>query len=414
MLNKKGIRASLLLCFAVLLILIFVCGCGKSETEDVVEITLMHGWGGTLQTHKIMQEIYEEFDRRNEDIKLNCIPYSNNAIAVKKANDMLAVGKTADILSTNGLSYYVMNAAKAEAALDLMPYINADPEWKSQIHPAVFDTWMTDDGKLYTIPDALEVAGYWYNETYFKRAGIVNAQGKVVVPRTWEEFMNMVERLQNWIDETDQEITVFALEEQQIMEFVFLARLAGESEEGLMLASDADIGMDDQLFDTVYHDILVMKQHSSKVKNLEDARQSFRNGKSIIYFNGVWEADELSKGNASADIQYTNYPTASGESLSYISASSGYVLASQTDERKEEACIRFMKYILSDEVQEKIALRTGQAPSNPNIRMENIKEESSLLGSALAAARMADVQIETIRSAWDEESLAQIERKLGY
>lgn len=414
MFNRKGILAALALCFVFFAVIIFVNGFGKTEQEDVVEITLMHGWGGTLQTHKIMQEIYDEFDRRNEDIKLNCIPYSNNTIAVKKANDMLAVGKTADILSTNGLSYYVMNAAKADAALDLMPYIENDPEWKAQIHPAVFDTWMTDDGKLYTIPDALEVAGYWYNETYLKRAGIVNAQGQVVVPRTWDDFMNMTERLQTWIDETGQDISVFALEDQQIMEFVFLARLAGESNEGLMLAADASIGMNDQLFQTVYDDILTMKQHSSKVKNLEDARQSFRNGRSIIYFNGVWEADELSKGNASGDIQYANYPLADGQSLSYVSASSGYVLASQTDERKEEACIRFMKYILSDEVQEKIALRTGQAPSNPNIRMEKIKEESSLLGSALAVARMADVQIETIRSAWDEESLAQIEGMLGY
>lgn len=395
--------------FAAMLCL---CGCGKKNTEEPVEITLMHGWGGTPQTHKIMQEIYDEFDRQNTDIELNCIPYSDNTTAVEKANDMLAVGKVPDILSTNGLSYYISNAVKCGEALDLMPYIERDTEWKKQIHPAVFDTWQTEDGELYTIPDALEVAGYWYNREYLIQAGITDDEGNPALPETWEEFIQMLDQLQNWIDSTGRSITVFALEDEQITEFVFLARLAGDSQKGLLAAMDTQPQLNNELFSNTLNDIETMYQYSQKVNSIEDARQCFHSGSSIIYFNGVWEADELEKSTLSEQFQYANYPTYDGQSLSYVSPSSGYVLSGKMDDRKSEAAIRFLKYMLSEEVQEIIALETRQAPSNPNIDKSDITEESPLLGMALDVADSADIQIATVRSVWSDEQIDRISQAL--
>ncbi|MGN0365913.1 MAG: ABC transporter substrate-binding protein [Suilimivivens sp.] len=394
---------------AVILLLI---GCGREEHIEQVEITLMHGWGGTLQTHKIMQEIYEEFEQQNPDIKLNCIPYSSNAIAVEKANDMLAVGKAPDILSTNGLSYYISNAIKCNEAMDLMPYIEEDPAWKSQIHPAVFDTWKTEQGNLYTLPDALEVAGYWYNEEYLTQAGIVDEAGDVKIPKTWDEFMAMAEQIQSWIDETGQNISVFALESDQIIEFLFLARIAGISEEGMKLARSHNPVLDEQLLEEALRGIEKLYQYSQEVNSVEDARQCFRNGASVIYFNGVWEADELSKSTWAKAFQYANYPTYDGRSLSYVSPSSGYVVSKQNDERKERACVRFLKYMLSEEVQEKIALETGQAPSKPNVNVQDILKKFPLFGNALNIAGEAEIQIETIRSVWNEEQMDQLNQCL--
>lgn len=64
-----------------------------------MEITLLHGWGGTLQTHRVMQEIYQEFQDENPDIVFTCIASSDSSIAVDNANELLAVGKTPDIVS---------------------------------------------------------------------------------------------------------------------------------------------------------------------------------------------------------------------------------------------------------------------------------------------------------------------------
>ena len=70
------------------------------------------------------------------------------------------------------------------------------------------------------------------------------------------------------------------------------------------------------------------------------------------------------------------------------------------DVRKREACVRFLKYMLSEEVQTELALKTGQAPVNPQVSGEEILQEYPLLGKGLQAANRADVKIKTLRSVW--------------
>ena len=82
----------------IIVCMIIIGGCSKKEEQECVEITLVHGYGGTLESYKMMQEIYNGFSEKNPDIKLNCIEYMNNEIAVEKANDMLAVGEIPDIV----------------------------------------------------------------------------------------------------------------------------------------------------------------------------------------------------------------------------------------------------------------------------------------------------------------------------
>ena len=89
------------------------------EEPEVTELTFIHGWGGTVKTHSTMQEIYRAFDEENPDIVLNYQPSSDSNIAVEQANNMLAIDKMPDIVSTNGQSYYVQNAVKRGMALDL-------------------------------------------------------------------------------------------------------------------------------------------------------------------------------------------------------------------------------------------------------------------------------------------------------
>ena len=58
-------------------------GCRQETEEAPIEITLMHGYGGTLESYQIMQEIYDEFSEQNPDIRLNSIAYINNLVEVE-------------------------------------------------------------------------------------------------------------------------------------------------------------------------------------------------------------------------------------------------------------------------------------------------------------------------------------------
>lgn len=403
-------------CFTVVMtgcMLLLTAGCRQEQKPEQIEITIMHGHGGTLESYAVMQEIYSEFSKENPDIQLNCIAYTNNQIAVGKANDMLAVGEMPDILSTNGLSYYIDNAVKTNMAMDLMPYIEADSEWKKQIHPSIFEAWKTEDGHLYTIPDALELMGYWYNEDYLRQAGMKTENGRVRMPATWNEFFIMTEQVQGWMEETGKAGAVFAMEDAQMTEFTFLARLAGEGETGLEAAKNSKVKIQREDLEHTLQDLEKIEEYSKSVENVENARQCFMDGESVIYFNGVWEADALKNSQYSGSFAYANYPTVSGESLSYVSPPSGYVLARQTDERKAEACIRFLKYMLSEEVQTRIAVETGQVPANPNVDVEAIIENAPLFGRAVDTVNQADIQIQTIANAWEQEKWNVVREFLG-
>lgn len=397
----------------IIFISAFFVGCEKKKNEAPVEITLVSGWGGTFDSHKEMRAIYEEFDRQNSDIKLNYISYSDNAVAVDHAIDMLAVGDQPDIVSTNGFSKYLEYAVMTDEAMNLMPYIKEDESWQSQIHPAVFEVWQTKDGRLYTMPDALEIAGYWYNEEYLRQAGVTDESGNVVLPKTWDEFMDMILKVQRWIDKKQIELPIFVLEEDQLMGSYFLARLAGENEEGLSAAMNEEVSLSSELLETVVFSIEELKKFSIEANNIEDARQRFLEGKSVIYFGGVWEAAEFIKSPYKDVIGYSNYPSYNGLSLGYLSASSGYVIAKQESERKADACIRFLKYISSEEVQKRIVLTTSQAPVNINISLEEIQESNSLLGESLRIAYSADIHIPTIHSVWKESQIEAINNNIG-
>lgn len=391
------------------LLLILLSGCQMSEEAEPVRLSFIHGWGGTLRAHAIMQEIYDEFDEKNEDIILSSQPSSDSSIAVEKANDMLALDEMPNIVSTNGQYYFVENAVKREKLLDLMSYIRSDADFMRLIHPSVLEVWTNTDGSLYTLPDALEVMGFWYNENYFREAGIVDENGEIALPKTWTEFYEVCEKLEAWNRTSGKLEAVYALENVQVVENLFLARLGGESTDGLILATDVPESYDSEVFRNVIKDFGNIFRYSQNTDSIENARQYFIDGSTAMYFNGVWESEVIQNCERSNEIAYANYPTNYGMQLSYVSPSSGYVIYKSRDERENEAAIRFLKYILSQEIQTRIAAETGQAPVNPKVDNQVIAEKYPVLGNALETAHSAGIQLKTITSVWDTEAIEIIE-----
>lgn len=148
------------------------------------------------------------------------------------------------------------------------------------------------------------------------------------------------------------------------------------------------------------------------MSSIDNARQYFLDGKSAVYFNGVWDSELLGSSSIKEDVAYANYPTKDGRSVAYISPSSGYVIYKNEDPKKQEACIRFLKYMLSEEVQKKMAMETGQAPSNPNVSGNEIKEGYPLLGEALELANDADIHIKAISLSWGNDAVDDLSQRL--
>ena len=163
--------------YKVLFLLLFVllgAGCGKEENEEQTEITLLHGWGTMEDDHQVMRQIYQDFEKENPDIRLNMISMPSSEKAIAKAREMLAVGKTPDLIFTGGegkdnlYSFMVNNGY----ALDLMPYLEKDSELMESVSPSILKHWVNEKGELYTVSDVLLVSGYWYNKKILVMQGL--------------------------------------------------------------------------------------------------------------------------------------------------------------------------------------------------------------------------------------------------
>lgn len=405
--SKKWMAVMVSFCFLLLL-----TSCSRQEESPPVELTFIHGWGGTFKTHVLMQEIYDTFDEERGDIILNSQPSSDSTIAIEKANDMLALDEMPNIVSTNGQSYYVANVVKQGKALNLAPYIEKDTELKKSIHPSVLDVWTNEDGSIYTLPDVLEVMGYWYNKEYFIEAGIVDANGEAAPPKTWAEFYDACEKLAKWNEKTQKLRGVYSLEHVQVTENLLLARLAGESEEGYEMAVGVPDSFQTETFRTVVQDFANIYKYSNDTDTLDNARQYFIEGSTAMYFNGVWESEIFRDLDNQNEIGCADYPTNSGAALSYVSPSSGYVVYDSSDEIQNDAAVSFLKYMLSEKIQTRLALETGQAPSNPMVDNKVISKGYPMLGNALTAAHNAQIQIQTISSVWGNNYMNLIDSSL--
>ena len=203
---KKIIRILLLLT-GIIGGSLLLTGC-QEKTGHPASITLIHAWGGTEKDHVAMRNIYEEFQKENPDITLQIISMPAGKEMMKKVEDMIMVGNIPDIVSFSGMAENSVYDFMVEnnMVLDIKPYMQQDKEFSDSISAANKEYWETQDGKLYSVADVLMLSGgYWYNEDILKEAGIEE------VPKSWDEFQNMCNRISTWSIETKAEVKALQL-----------------------------------------------------------------------------------------------------------------------------------------------------------------------------------------------------------
>ncbi len=59
--------------------------------------------------------------------------------------------------------------------------------WNEYINPQIADIITSDDGKIYGIPESAYIRGLALNKKLFTEAGLVNADGSLMIPETWDD-----------------------------------------------------------------------------------------------------------------------------------------------------------------------------------------------------------------------------------
>jgi len=129
----------------------------------------------------------EEFKKQYGDkIELVIEELPSDDVYINKMKTLAASNSLPDVLDgKNGIRELAVQNGQAR---DLLPYLEADPEWKKYVGEGAINANMTEDGKLYSISYSRRIIGYFYNKDMFEKAGITPA-------KTWDEFMSNLEAL---------------------------------------------------------------------------------------------------------------------------------------------------------------------------------------------------------------------------
>lgn len=379
----------------IVLLCFILTGCKKEEIEPIT-ITVIHAWGSTEADHVAMRDIYQGFQDENPDVRLQLISMPTRDKMLKKVEDMIMVGDIPDIVCFSGMgqnrTYDFM--VENNMALDLMPYLESDPAFAGSISNTNLKYWVTEDNQLFSISDVLSLSGgYWYNKDILQKAGITE------IPSTWDEFLLMCERLSNWSKKQDAEIKPLQPSAEGYLYFAdhMLADNGGYTQKAIQ--NNQMIIIDDEFETVIKHLKEVYNFSTSESENYSylDETSLFNEGKLAIYVNGVWGAPMIA-GNINA--KYALLPTESGNSMSCTSTCLGYVLGNSENEEKEEASVRFIKYMLSENIQTRILQETEQIPANPHIDLSKFEIEKPRLYQAASLVLSAERKIEVPDNLW--------------
>lgn len=382
---KNKVKKLLLLMW-ILLICCILSSCEKEKKK--VTITVIHSWGGTETDHVAMRQIYEQFQNENPDINLRLISMPTRNETLRKVEDMIMVGDTPDIIAFSGMGENSIYNFMVEnnMALDIQPYLEEDLEFDRDVSETNKKYWTTGAGDLYTVVDVLSLSGgYWYNEEILEKAGIKQ------LPEKWNEFIDMCDRINEWSKEESTEVKPLRPSAEGYL--YFMDHMLFSEKDSVSEISDEDFVDTLKKMESIYH----FSKFENTSYSYRDETRLFNEGRIAIYVNGVWGAPMISE---KINAKYALLPTNDGISMSCESASLGYVLGKSGSKEREDASVRFLKYILSKKVQTQILERTEQFPANPNISLEKYKNEKNRMYQAATLVLDAERKIEIPDNVW--------------
>jgi len=362
----------------------------KQESKKVVEITYPTFRVGSHNAAAAETEYLRQFEEKFGDrIKIIVEELPSDQAYYDKMKILAASSELPDVVEGN---FGVLEAAiKNGQAIDLTPYVDADPEYKEIIGAAAIEA-NTIDGKLYSISNNRQLIGYFYNKEIFKKVGIEPA-------KTWSEFMDNCEKIKQ-------------------AGYIPLSLMTGENcwTTNLILASIIGTSGEEgnEFMNTLYPETyqkpyvieaLTMVQKMLQDYTTEDALGSiyantanhFLTEKTAIIANGPWMTPDFSNTEKAAEgfadkVGVAIYPE--GGVVSQYER--GYSICAKTKE-KQDAAFEFIKF-KTDANGQKIHLElAGVLPLTAKIEFsEEFKKNNPLVIDLLAQADNAKYRYRTV------------------
>lgn len=353
---------SVLLC--VVLAAGFLAGCSGTQEEESV-LKFYHAYfqdEAVWAPAKAMRDIYRDFQLMHIDSEVQFEPIAlsaDNAVEEMMKNEV-AGGNFPEMIDLAGIAV-PNNAIYNNLVYDMKPVIDADPELKSNV--GVNYTQNDEDGKIYSIHDQIMIRGVWYNQTFFEGGSVKLPQETANVT----EFKTEMDKIRASGQIAYQPFNTMQLWAELGLTDSGIALMTAPLTEEIVQSSAFDE------FERVFKAVAAELRANGSINYIHNL-DNFQNGNAALYMNGVWAAGTFLSGKpAFNDIKPGLFPG----NVVLVSAGGGLTISNQISDAKKELAMEFVKYMVSDEVQERIFKEVMAAPCNPNVDLEAAAADST-------------------------------------
>lgn len=383
----------LIVCMLMMALVVSGCSSSTSSNEDgsdKIVLKFLHKWPQP-QYAPYFEEVVKEFESQNPDIKIKM-----EAIADEPIKDKLRVilgGSEVPDIMFSWSGEFARKFVRADAALDLTPYLEEDTAWKDGFIPASLQPF-SSEGKNYGIPLRFNGKFFVYNKEIFDKHGLK-------APETWDEFLKVLGTLKE-----EGETPLMLGNESPWAAIHYLTGLNQKM-------VDQDVRMNDynprsgEFADSGYVKAMEMLAELNEKGYFMDnvnssshdmVKQMFFAGKGAMFYVELEEFQDVEnalKGNWG----FFPMPSiADGKgSQNYITgAPDGFIVSSKTKHPKE--AVKFLKFLTSKENSLKLVKEIGwpspiEGATNPDTALKQVAEGVEYMKQAEGMAEWLDTDV---------------------
>jgi multiple sugar transport system substrate-binding protein len=333
--------------------LFVISGCQPNQqaNKGIIKVTLWHGINPP-ENRDVFNELVANFNQNHEDIEVEALYIGQPDGQLPKILAATVSQQPPDMLWF--VAQLTGQLAELDALLPLENWLNNSPI-KAEIDPAMFPS-MELNGHILSIPFATNNAAIFYRPSLFQEAGINK------LPENWDELQTVAKKLTkdtNGDGRTDRygiflslgkgEWTVFAW-----LPFIYSAGGELLTENQPNLVNQGTIAALQLGADLVKNGVAIL---SAPERGYE--LDNFLSGKAAMQITGPWTLGQLQ----TTDTDYGVFPIPVLKNKAAVIGGENLFVFKTTPER-EQACLKFLEYILSEEFQTTWALKTGYLPIN--------------------------------------------------
>lgn len=348
---RKSIR--LLWAGILSLMLLVVGGCQPlvEQANSPIKLTLWHCINPP-PNRDVFQKLVDKFNQKNPDIQVESL-YIGQADQVMPKILTAVIGNAApDILwydpSITG------RLIELQAIQPLETWLNKSP-LKSQIDPALIETIVLNN-HTWSIPFYTNNVAIFYRPSLFKSAGITT------FPKTWQELRAVAKKLtldKNGDGQKDQYGMLLPLGKGEWTVFTWLPFMFSGGGE---LVGENLPTLNNEAALAALNFWATLLKDGSAINSLPERgyeQDAFITGKVAMQLTGPWTLNFLD----STGIDYDVMPIPINQKpATTLGGSNLFVMKTQRE--REQATLKFLEYVLSEEFQTEMSIATGGLPIN--------------------------------------------------